>query len=66
MEGINRNKLKGLRVEHGLTQKDMADKLEMPLSTYCSKEQGKNEFTESEVLKISIFFMKTIEYFFSN
>lgn len=45
-------KLKAKRVEHGLTQTDLANKLGIDISTYNAKEQGKRNFTIKEVLRI--------------
>ena len=45
-------KLKAKRVELGLTQLDMANKMGITLSTYNLKEQGKREFLSSEIIKI--------------
>lgn len=45
-------KLKAKRVEHDLTQTDLASKLGMDVSTYNAKEQGKRNFTIKEVLKL--------------
>ena len=42
-------KLKAKRVELGLTQQEMADKLGITTTTYCFKENGKREFTISEI-----------------
>ena len=45
-------KLKAKRVEHGLTQADLADKLGVDISTYNAKEQGKRDFTIKEILQL--------------
>lgn len=42
-------KLRAKRVENLMTQKDLADKLGISLSTYVSKENGKRDFTFSEI-----------------
>ena len=42
-------KLRAKRVEKLMTQKDLADKLGISLSTYVSKENGKRDFTFSEI-----------------
>ncbi|HCT6554223.1 TPA: helix-turn-helix transcriptional regulator [Enterococcus faecalis] len=44
-------RLKGFRAEQGLTQKQMAENLGMNEDTYRKKENGKREFTLSEVAK---------------
>ncbi len=61
---MNLAKLKGLRVEKGLTQKEFADAIGMPLSTYCSKEQGKSDFKVEEVNIICAFFQVESKIFF--
>ena len=43
------NRVKAGRIKLGYTQKQMAEKMEMPLSTYKDKENKKTEFTESEI-----------------
>lgn len=42
-------RLKALRAEKGMTQEDMANLLEMNVDTYRKKENGKRDFTLSEV-----------------
>lgn len=49
-------KLKGLRAENKLRQIDMAAKLGISEPAYINKENGKNEFTVSEVNIILKFF----------
>lgn len=45
-------KLKALRVEHGLTQDDIAEKLGVTTATYSRKENGLYDFTVAEVKKL--------------
>lgn len=45
-------KLKGKRVEKGLTQPDMAKLLNMAVSTYNLKENGIREFSVNECIEI--------------
>lgn len=45
-------KLKAKRVELGLRQQDMANKLGITLATYNLKESGKREFVGSEIIQI--------------
>jgi putative transcriptional regulator len=45
-------KLKGKRVERGLTQEEIAKQLDMAISTYNQKENGKVEFSMSECIEI--------------
>ena len=42
------SKLKGYRVMLGLTQKNMADKLDISLQSYNNKETGKTPFNDKE------------------
>lgn len=42
-------KLKGKRVEKGFNQTQLANKLGINLSTYCQKENGKVDFTLTEI-----------------
>ncbi|HEM4990629.1 TPA: transcriptional regulator [Streptococcus suis] len=46
------SKLKGYRVMLGLTQKNMADKLDISLQSYNNKETGKTPFNDRERLII--------------
>ena len=43
------DKLKGIRNENNLRQKDMAELLDISQDTYGMKERGEREFTVSEV-----------------
>lgn len=45
-------KLKGKRVENGITQQEMAKRLNMAIATYNFKENGKVEFTMTECIEI--------------
>ena len=45
-------KLKALRAEHGLTQPEMAQRLNMTEATYRNRENGKTEFVVSEINRI--------------
>ena len=57
-------RLKGLRVEKGLTQKEMASLIGMPSSSYSRKENGDNQFTLQEAYKISQVLEKTVDEIF--
>ncbi len=46
------SKLKGYRVMLGLTQQNMADKLNISLQSYNNKETGKTAFTDDERVAI--------------
>ena len=45
-------KLKGARVEKGLTQEDMAKRIGISTYSYLMKENGKRDFTLTEMKKI--------------
>lgn len=49
-------KLKNLRTAHGMTQKDLANKLHISQSTVCGYEKGYSVPTRSIILKISDWF----------
>lgn len=55
-------KLKGRRVEKGLTQPEIAKMLNMAVSTYNLKENGAREFSMSECIAI----MKILECTFED
>ena len=64
---INLNRLKGLRVENGFTQKEMAKRINMPEATYQKKESGETQFLLIEADKIARVFQKDIkDIFFTN
>jgi len=58
-------KLYELRKEAGLTQAQMAEKLNISETTYRSKELGQTDFKLSEMFKIANFFQKNIGDIFS-
>lgn len=45
--------LKAIRNDMGITQKEMAEKLNIPYTTYVSKEQGRSPLTLEEAKKIA-------------
>lgn len=57
-------RLKGLRVERGLNQSDMAKRLSINPASYCHKENGKTPFSQPEVDKIISIFGKPYEEIF--
>ena len=60
-------KLKGARAERSLTQSDLAKLLGITTKSYCNKENGKTEFTQSEIEKmLDIFEDKRYEDIFLN
>jgi len=60
------NKLKGLMTEKNITQQELAEILEMSISTLNFKINGKSDFTIKEAKKVSKFFDKPIEEIFYN
>lgn len=50
------NKIKGYRVMVGLTQEEMAKKLNMSERTYATKEQDTNKFTINELNQLEVIF----------
>lgn len=48
-ERMNSSKLKGIRVEKGKTQKNMAELIGKSLVTYSKKERGEVEFSNEEM-----------------
>ena len=52
-DDMKRNfRLKEARYHKSMTQKQLAEAIEMPLITYTLKENGKNPFNEIEIKKI--------------
>lgn len=47
------NKIKDLRIEKNLKQKQLAELLGISVSAYSNKENGKRAFKTSEVVKIA-------------
>ena len=63
---MNRAKLKGLRAEKGFTQEKIAEAIGIGVTTYILKEQGKREFTESEISKLGDILNVNPSIFFVN
>ena len=59
-------KLKVLRQSKGLSQEDMARKINMPTTTYVKKETGKTKFYIDEAYLISKILERDIEDIFFN
>lgn len=55
-------KLKELRLETGLSQAQLAKKIDQAQSTYCYWETGKQEPTLSAIKKLCLFFDVTADY----
>ena len=49
---MNSSKLKGIRVEKGKTQKNMAELIGKSLVTYSKKERGEVEFSNEEMWEL--------------
>lgn len=62
--GINRDRLRGLRVEKGLTQVELAKLLNISEKTYVLKEKGRVPFKDYEITQLCEIFEKNVEYFF--
>ena len=58
MQNIKLNKLLGYRKMFNLNQTAIAKELGVGLNTYSFKENGKSEFTLSEMRKITLLFKK--------
>ncbi|MCC5911414.1 MAG: helix-turn-helix domain-containing protein [Clostridiaceae bacterium] len=61
---INSNRLRGLRVENELNQKQVAAYLGISGTAYRNKESNRSEFTLSEARKIALKFGQPIESIF--
>ena len=59
---ILKERLKELRVERGLKQKDVAEALEISVSCYGGYEQGYREPDFKTLIKISKFFKVSTDY----
>lgn len=51
---MNALKLKSLRIEKGLTQAEMAEKIEKSNDSYAKKERGEVEWTPDEMCIVAI------------
>lgn len=63
---LKNNKLKGARVERGLTQREMAQKIGISTVSYTRKENGDYEFTQSEMKKICKILNKSLDFLFGD
>lgn len=59
-----KNNLPALRKESGITQKAIANKLNITYQSYYNKEIGRSEFTISEAFKLSVILHKNINDIF--
>ena len=48
-----KHKVKQTREERGFSQKEFAERMDMAISTYASKENGDRKFTVLEAIKVS-------------
>ncbi len=53
-----------LRKEKGLTQEELANKMDLHVTSYRNKEWGKSEFKANELFFLANFFNKRIEDIF--
>ena len=60
---MNTQKLKGLRVELGLTQKEAGDMIEKSTDSYAKKERGEVELTLDETKLLTIGFGMDFDQF---
>jgi transcriptional regulator with XRE-family HTH domain len=58
--------IKNLRQLAGLSQEQVAKELELSLTGYANKEQGKSKFYFSEVVALSKLFNIDIHFFLDN
>lgn len=58
MQVTSANKVLGYRKMYKLNQSVLAKELNIGLNTYSFKENGKTEFTLSEMRKLTLFFKK--------
>ncbi|MDF2545796.1 MAG: family transcriptional regulator [Anaerosolibacter sp.] len=67
---MNPNKLKGMRIEKGYTQEELAAKMGISLKTYNRKELGMIEFSRKEISnlaeELNLSIDKVNEIFFDN
>ena len=54
--------IKELRLEHNIKPPQMAEKLNVALSTYFDKEAGRRKFNQSEIVVICTMFNKRVEH----
>ena len=59
------NRIKGLMVEYGYTQSDIAEYLGISVYGLALKLKGSYEFKASEIKKLSDLFNVSVDYFFS-
>lgn len=50
---MNLNKLRGLRVEKGYTQEEIAKLIGISFTSYQRKENGVTQFTADEIVKLA-------------
>ncbi len=63
---MNGNKLRNLRENQGLLQKELADRLDISASTIGMYEQGRRQPDNDTLKKISQFFGVSIDYLLDN
>ena len=55
------NMLKARRVQYGYSQTDVAEELDITMTTYGKKERGDLDFTQSEIYTLKILLKLTNE-----
>ena len=55
-------RVKELRIEHNLTQKQLADKLQTTNSSVCDWEKGRSQPDLQTLAKIAQFFQVSVDY----
>ncbi len=59
---IYAKRIKELRIEKGLTQKKLADFLQISQSVLCNYENGKSEPTANVIVRLCTFFQVSADY----
>lgn len=52
------NKIAGYRVHLGMTQKDLANYLNISTQSYSNKENGRRAFNDTEKIKMKVLFQQ--------
>ena len=62
---INRGEIRAEMARYNLTEKDMAEKLNIAINTFRNKMQSKTDFTETDIQGLCIIFNKPCSFFFN-
>lgn len=60
------NRLKELRIDRGMTMKEVADALSLPYTTYVNYEKGTRYPTPQMLVKMASFFGTSVDYLLDN